>query len=79
MRLLHGMEDPDVPHQISLRLAENLPGTEAVVELIEDGDHRLSRPEDLGAALHRRRRDDGTSSNPLRLFSASRIAASPAR
>ena len=47
VRLLHGMQDPDVPYQTSLRLAENLPGTEAVVELIEDGDHRLSRPEDL--------------------------------
>ena len=47
VRLLHGMRDPDVPYQTSLRLAQNLAGTEAVVELIEDGDHRLSRPQDL--------------------------------
>ena len=47
VRLLHGMEDPDVPYQTSLRLMEMLTGTEAVVELIEDGDHRLSRPQDL--------------------------------
>ena len=47
VRLLHGMQDPDVPYQTSLRLARNLTGTEAVVELIEDGDHRLSRPQDL--------------------------------
>ena len=47
VRLLHGMEDPDVPYQTSLRLVERLTGTEAVVELIEDGDHRLSRPQDL--------------------------------
>jgi pimeloyl-ACP methyl ester carboxylesterase len=47
VRLLHGMQDPDVPYQTSLRLAENLRGTEAAVELIEDGDHRLSRPQDL--------------------------------
>jgi len=47
VRLLHGMEDPDVPYQTSLRLLERLTGTEAVVELIEDGDHRLSRPQDL--------------------------------
>jgi pimeloyl-ACP methyl ester carboxylesterase len=47
VRLLHGMQDPDVPYQTSLRLAQNLTGTEAVVELIEDGDHRLSRPQDL--------------------------------
>jgi pimeloyl-ACP methyl ester carboxylesterase len=47
VRILHGMEDPDVPYQTSLRLLEKLTGTEAVLELIEDGDHRLSRPEDL--------------------------------
>jgi pimeloyl-ACP methyl ester carboxylesterase len=47
VRLLHGMQDPDVPYQTSLRLAENLRGSEVVVELIEDGDHRLSRPQDL--------------------------------
>jgi len=47
VRLLHGMEDPDVPYQTSLHLVERLTGTEAVVELIEDGDHRLSRPQDL--------------------------------
>jgi pimeloyl-ACP methyl ester carboxylesterase len=47
VRILHGMQDAEVPYQTSLRLAENLPGTEAVVELIEDGDHRLSRPQDL--------------------------------
>jgi pimeloyl-ACP methyl ester carboxylesterase len=47
VRLLHGMEDADVPYQTSLRLIEKLTGTEAVLELIEDGDHRLSRPQDL--------------------------------
>jgi pimeloyl-ACP methyl ester carboxylesterase len=47
VRLLHGMADPDVPYTTSLRLAERLAGTEVVVELIQDGDHRLSRAEDL--------------------------------
>ena len=47
VRLLHGMGDPDVPYQTSLRLMEKLTETEAVIELIEDGDHRLSRPQDL--------------------------------
>lgn len=47
VRILHGMEDPDVPYQTSLRFLKKLEGTEAVLELIEDGDHRLSRPEDL--------------------------------
>jgi len=51
VRLLHGMRDPDVPYQISLRLAERLAGTEVAVELIGDGDHRLSRPDDLTRLL----------------------------
>jgi len=47
VRLLHGMADPDVPYATSLRLAERLAGIEVVVELIEGGDHRLSRAGDL--------------------------------
>src|SRR5262249_59318942 len=47
VRILHGMEDPDVPYQTSLRLLEKLTGTAAPIQLIEDGDHRLSRPQDL--------------------------------
>jgi pimeloyl-ACP methyl ester carboxylesterase len=47
VRLLHGMADADVPYQTSLRLIEKLTGTETVLELIEDGEHRLSRPQDL--------------------------------
>jgi pimeloyl-ACP methyl ester carboxylesterase len=45
--ILHGMRDVDVPYETSLRLQTRLVGTECVVELIEDGDHRLSRPQDL--------------------------------
>jgi pimeloyl-ACP methyl ester carboxylesterase len=51
VRLLHGMRDPDVPYGTSLRLAERLAGTEVTVELVEDGDHRLSRPTDLDRLL----------------------------
>jgi pimeloyl-ACP methyl ester carboxylesterase len=47
VRLLHGMADPDVPFATSLRLAEKLQSTDVVVSLIKDGDHRLSRPQDL--------------------------------
>ena len=47
VRLLHGMADPDIPYATTLRLARRLAGTEVVVELIEDGDHRLSREADL--------------------------------
>jgi pimeloyl-ACP methyl ester carboxylesterase len=51
VRLLHGMADPDVPYTTSLRLAQRLAGTEVVVELIEDGVHRLSREEDLARLI----------------------------
>jgi pimeloyl-ACP methyl ester carboxylesterase len=47
VRLLHGMADADVPWQHSLRLAEALAGGDVVVTLVKDGDHRLSRPQDL--------------------------------
>jgi pimeloyl-ACP methyl ester carboxylesterase len=47
VRQLHGMADPDVPWQTSVRLAERLAGTDVTVTLIKGGDHRLSREEDL--------------------------------
>ncbi len=47
VRLLHGMADPDVSPAKSLRIAEKLRGGDVVVTLIKDGDHRLSRPQDL--------------------------------
>jgi pimeloyl-ACP methyl ester carboxylesterase len=47
VRLLHGLADRDVPHAVSLRLQEKLRAADVVVQLIKDGDHRLSRPQDL--------------------------------
>lgn len=47
VRLLHGMADPDVPWRQSLRLAEVLTGPDVRLTLVKDGDHRLSRPQDL--------------------------------
>jgi pimeloyl-ACP methyl ester carboxylesterase len=52
VRLLHGQRDPDVPWETSLHIAERLTGPDVLVTLVKDGDHRLSRPEDL--ALLRR-------------------------
>ena len=46
--LLHGQADPDVPWQTSIDLAANLESSGVTVELIKDGDHRLSREADLG-------------------------------
>lgn len=47
VRLLHGQRDPDVPWQVSLALAEALTGDDVRVTLVKDGDHRLSRPQDI--------------------------------
>ena len=47
VRLLHGLKDPDVPWQTSVRLAERLDSADVRVILIKDGDHRLSRDSDL--------------------------------
>jgi pimeloyl-ACP methyl ester carboxylesterase len=47
VRLLQGQRDPDVPWETALRLAERIEGADVQVTLIKDGDHRLSRPQDL--------------------------------
>ena len=51
VRLLHGQCDPDVPWDISLRLAAALRSADVQVTLIKDGDHRLSRDEDVALLL----------------------------
>ncbi|MBB4040508.1 pimeloyl-ACP methyl ester carboxylesterase [Microvirga flocculans] len=47
VHILQGMEDPDVPWSHALEVVEHLPGDSVSVTLIKDGDHRLSRPEDI--------------------------------
>jgi pimeloyl-ACP methyl ester carboxylesterase len=47
VHILQGMEDPDVPWRHALELVEHLPGESVSMTLIKDGDHRLSRNEDL--------------------------------
>ncbi len=47
VRLLHGQDDPDVPWEMALRIAEQLTSQDVQVILVKDGDHRLSRPQDL--------------------------------
>lgn len=51
VRLIHGQGDPDVPWQVSLRLAEALHSGDLQVTLIKDGDHRLSRDADIALLL----------------------------
>jgi pimeloyl-ACP methyl ester carboxylesterase len=47
VRLLHGMADESVPWRQSLALAERLASRDVTLTLVKDGDHRLSRDEDL--------------------------------
>ncbi|MEZ5825952.1 MAG: alpha/beta hydrolase [Geminicoccaceae bacterium] len=52
VHLLHGQLDPDVPWQTSVDLAAALRSPHVTVELVKDGDHRLSRDEDLRRIGH---------------------------
>jgi pimeloyl-ACP methyl ester carboxylesterase len=47
VHILHGRKDADVPLALSLELAGRLDAPHVTVEILGDGDHRLSRPEDL--------------------------------
>ncbi len=47
VHILQGMRDPDVPWQGSLELVDILAGEDVRLTLVKDGDHRLSRPEDI--------------------------------
>lgn len=47
VRILQGMQDPDVPWRHAFRLVEELESGDVVFSLIKDGDHRLSREPDL--------------------------------
>ena len=51
VRLLHGQHDTDVPWEISLKLAHQLRSADVQLTLIKDGDHRLSRPDDIALLL----------------------------
>ncbi len=47
VRVLHGMNDADVPWETSVTLAAFLQTPDVRLTFIKDGDHRLSRPRDL--------------------------------
>jgi dipeptidyl aminopeptidase/acylaminoacyl peptidase len=51
VRILQGMRDPDVPWRHALKLIEALKSKDVVLELIKDGDHRLSEPADIARLL----------------------------
>ena len=47
VHILQGIEDTDVPFQHATALVSRLASDDVVLTLVKDGDHRLSRPEDL--------------------------------
>jgi pimeloyl-ACP methyl ester carboxylesterase len=47
VRILQGQQDPDVPWKHALLTAEQIVGADVEITLIKDGDHRLSRPQDM--------------------------------
>ena len=52
VRILQGVEDPDVPWEHAVELVSRLACDDVVLTLVKDGDHRLSRPEDIERMLH---------------------------
>jgi pimeloyl-ACP methyl ester carboxylesterase len=52
VRILQGVQDPDVPWTHAVELSARLAQDDVVLTLVKDGDHRLSRPEDIERLLH---------------------------
>ena len=47
VRILQGVKDEDVPWQHAVELVSRFARDDVVLSLVKDGDHRLSRPEDI--------------------------------
>ena len=47
IRVLQGMQDPDVPWEHAFKLVDALQSEDLVFSLIKNGDHRLSRDHDI--------------------------------
>jgi pimeloyl-ACP methyl ester carboxylesterase len=51
VRILQGAQDPDVPWRHAFALVHRLPADDVVLTMIQDGDHRLSRPQDIARMI----------------------------
>jgi len=47
VHILQGVNDPDVPWRHAVELVSRFARDDVVLTLVKDGDHRLSRPEDI--------------------------------
>jgi pimeloyl-ACP methyl ester carboxylesterase len=51
VRILQGVNDEDVPWEHAVSLVSRIARDDVVLTLVKDGDHRLSRPEDIERLL----------------------------
>ncbi len=51
VHIIQGMNDPDVPYSHAEKLVRHLPVCDVTLSLVRDGDHRLSRPQDIDMLL----------------------------
>ena len=51
IRIIQGMRDPDVPHEHVLELIDLLDRDDVTLTLVKDGEHRMSRPQDLALLI----------------------------
>ncbi|HEX7791772.1 MAG TPA: alpha/beta hydrolase [Afipia sp.] len=51
VRILQGAQDSDVPWRHAFALTHCLPSDDVVLTWVQDGDHRLSRPQDIARML----------------------------
>src|ERR1700761_5091584 len=51
VHILQGAQDPDVPWKHAFALTHRLPAEDVLLTMIQDGDHRLSRPQDIARIL----------------------------
>ena len=51
VRILQGVQDEDVPWNHTVELVSHFARDDVVLTLVKDGDHRLSRPEDIERLL----------------------------
>ena len=52
IHLIQGQQDADVPWETALRIAKAVTSDEVTLHLVKDGEHRLSRPQDLALLFH---------------------------
>ena len=51
VHIIQGQKDEDVPYEHAMKLMSFLPADDVTLTMIKDGDHRLSRPQDIELIL----------------------------